>query len=856
MQEQRLASRVVLIGAAATAVLGFGILEWVGWTTSGMTGALAVGSAAAAGVGLVALSRERRALLAAAERERTLATVRAQLEAAADMSATGWWEVPVDTMRPIWSDQTCRIMGVEPGFCPSLDEAVGFYFGESAAAIGKAFQTAVDHGEPYEIDLQVRRPDGQIRWVRSIGRPIFDQGRVTRVIGSVQDIDDQMRQREVLREQIERLEDAERVAKMGHWAWEVGSDRVTWSKQIFQIHGCDPVLGPPNYAGVLALYHPDDAARLDAAVRLAVSDGKEYSLVLRTSDEEERYLLGVGHPRFDADGRVVALHGIVRDITEQEVAQRRLARESERLSLIVEGAGLGTWEWDIVTGVVIFNDQWHRMLGYEPGELEPSIETWRRLVHPEDLERASSVLADHLAGRTPGLRCEHRLRKKDGSWCWVHDAGKVTRRGPNGEALYASGVHTDVTAAKQAEAKLAEAAERAHAASRSKSEFLANMSHEIRTPMTAILGYAEMLALEAAHDRSVIEDYTETIRRNGDHLLSIINDILDISKIEAGKMEIERIETDAGAIAREVVSLMGVRASGKAITLEVLVDPSVPRVILSDPVRMRQILTNLVGNAIKFTELGSVQLRVRCTGGMVCFEIEDTGIGIDSDQVARLFNAFEQADSSTTRRFGGSGLGLRISHRLARMMGGDLTVRSTPGVGSVFTCTLPVVLPAEQRRAEKLTPTKPAASTGQRLEGMRVLLAEDGPDNQRLITFHLRHAGAHVDVAENGLDAARMLGWDGRGFVPDQPAYDLLMTDIQMPEMDGYDLARLVRRGGLQIPILALTANAMSGDAQKCLDAGCDGYASKPIDRDRLIEACRQVISERAGVGAATRPSP
>jgi PAS domain S-box-containing protein len=576
--------------------------------------------------------------------------------------------------------------------------------------------------------------------------------------------------------------------------------------------------------------------------------------VLRTSDDEERYLLAVGHARRGPDGRVVGLHGIVRDITEQEVAQRRLARESERLTLIVDSAGLGTWEWDVVTGAVIFNERWYRMLGYEPGDLEDHVRSWEKLVHPLDRERVLGELGRHLDGVTTAYRCEHRIRRKDGSWAWVLDAGKVTRRGAGGEALYACGVHTDITAAKEAEIKLAEAAERAEAASRSKSEFLANMSHEIRTPMTAILGYAEMLSLEAAQDQALVEEYSATIRRNGDHLLSIINDILDISKIEAGKMEIERIETDPGAVAREVIALMGVRASGKAIMLEAAIGEDVPEVIVCDPVRLRQILTNLVGNAIKFTELGSVVLRVMLRDGQICFEVEDTGIGMTEEQVTRLFGAFEQADSSTTRRFGGSGLGLRISQRLAWMMGGDLTVRSRPGEGSVFACTLPLA----KARTCKADSTPDASGThiasGGRLDGLRVLLAEDGPDNQRLIAFHLRRAGAEVEIAQNGVEAAGMLGWDGDCFTG-RPDFDLLVTDIQMPEMDGYDLARLLRRSGLTLPVVALTANAMSGDAQRCLDAGCDAYASKPIDRERLIGVCAAAVRDGAG-GLATRPSP
>lgn len=411
----------------------------------------------------------------------------------------------------------------------------------------------------------------------------------------------------------------------------------------------------------------------------------------------------------------------------------------------------------------------------------------------------------------------------------------------------------DVTLQRRAEADLREAREKAEEASQSKSEFLANMSHEIRTPMTAILGYTDLLA---EHNQAIIDpterkEYIETIRRNGEHLLTIINDILDLSKIEAGKMTIESVPMRLDTLVRDAMELMHVKAAAKGLTLDSIVENTIPMIINSDPIRLRQILMNLLGNAIKFTEIGRVRLRV-CyvkSSNSLRLSVEDTGIGMNEEQQKRLFQAFVQADSSTARRFGGTGLGLRISKRLAQILGGDITVTSELGIGSTFCVSMTLDHVAD---GNWLTPDQAYASARQKsddfeksskpashaLEGMRILLAEDGPDNVRLISFHLRKAGAEVVAVENGKLAIEQMTKDGtiEGRLEEPARFDVILTDMQMPEMDGYQSTQLLREKGCELPVVALTAHAMAGDLQKCLDAGCTSYTTKPIDRKRLIE--------------------
>ncbi|MBL0869049.1 MAG: PAS domain S-box protein [Phycisphaerales bacterium] len=406
----------------------------------------------------------------------------------------------------------------------------------------------------------------------------------------------------------------------------------------------------------------------------------------------------------------------------------------------------------------------------------------------------------------------------------------------------------------------------AEAASKAKSEFLANMSHEIRTPLTAILGYADLLRSDGeitqAPERRV--QTIDTIRSAGSHLLTVINDILDVSKIEAGKMTIEQIPTNVPDMLAEISTLFSKRLADKNIDFAIHFDSPIPDRIQSDPTRLRQILTNLLGNAAKFTEKGAIAIRLASVTPaeasaprILHIDVSDTGAGMSPEQSQRLFTPFTQADSSVTRRHGGTGLGLTICRRLATLMGGSVKlVRSEPGVGSTFRVELPLIALPDARDISSFNVTQSSAFNTHakpviaNLTG-RVILAEDGLDNQRLISFVLKKAGLTVEVADNGriaLDKIHTALAAGNPF-------DLLVTDMQMPEMDGYTLARTLRQEGSQIPILALTAHAMADDRQKCVEAGCDDYASKPIDRQAVLTAIAALLN-KARAGAANTQAP
>ncbi len=530
-----------------------------------------------------------------------------------------------------------------------------------------------------------------------------------------------------------------------------------------------------------------------------------------------------------------AYHEEVQKWTEEEVARRtrQLVEKQTELQSIMDASPLGKFLTDVQGACIYVNAMACEITGLSRAACLG--EGWACNIHPEDRAAALREWGEIFSNRRRMSR-SHRIVREDGSIAWINVTSAPIYHGEKFKGFV--GTIEEITQRIQAEQELLRMKEEAQAASASKSAFLANMSHELRTPMTAILGFVELLIGSLKHSENL--DAAQTIQRNGEHLLNLINDILDLSKIEAGKVTTESIVTSPETLLREVLSLMQVRAMAKNLQLELELDGPVPAAIRTDPLRLRQVLMNLIGNAIKFTEVGGVRVVLRQGTSIhrppkLRFEVHDTGVGLTRQQIDTLFEPFTQADSSTTRKYGGTGLGLTISKRLAELLGGTIDVRSEPGVGSVFgielayeVSELPSVVSAGSHAAHDLPKTMDQSTC---CENLQVLLAEDGPDNQRLISFLLRKAGAQVTVVEHGqaaLEAVEEALVAGREF-------DIILMDMQMPVMDGYTATQRLRSQGYARPIVALTAHAMNGDRERCLAAGCDDYATKPINRAKLL---------------------
>lgn len=546
------------------------------------------------------------------------------------------------------------------------------------------------------------------------------------------------------------------------------------------------------------------------------------------------------------DGKLCGSIALRYETTKLHTTVRQLVESNQRAQFALKGCVEGLYRYESSTDKIWFSDRFHELLGMTNKSLGSSFNSFSSLLHPIDRRKWTDVSLEDLF-KHGDWDAEFRLRNQAGKYYWYRLVSKRFAS-ESGDQWSVAGSISNIQTLKQREHMITESRLAAEKASRVKMEFLTNMSHEIRTPMTAILGYLDLIHEQPdAQDEPLgTQEVVGIIRRNATHLLSLINDILDVSKIEAGKMTIERVQVNLRDLILDVVSFLQTRANDKGIYLEHEFVGSLPEWIESDPTRLRQILLNLIGNAIKFTEQGGVTVKVLFDpdSSLLALCVEDTGIGMTQRQCNAIakFDAFSQADTSTSRRFGGTGLGLHISHLLAGMLGGSIDIDSDEDKGSRFTATVhtdkfkyPESDISASSSTNLLTRCVMSSPVDESLPlcGLRVLLAEDCPDIQRLFTLHLTRAGAEVVTVENGIDAVETVLREQENW------FDLILMDMQMPKMDGYEATKELRSMECNTPILAVTAHATTGARQLCLDAGCDDYMTKPVNKSDLIEMCR-----------------
>jgi signal transduction histidine kinase/ActR/RegA family two-component response regulator len=527
------------------------------------------------------------------------------------------------------------------------------------------------------------------------------------------------------------------------------------------------------------------------------------------------------------------------------------------VSLAARAAGVGIWDYDVLKNELIWDTQMFCLYGIHPQKNALPYDAWQARVHPEDRQRGHEEVRRALEG-IKDYDTEFRIIWLDGSVHSIRGLATV-ERDASGQALHMIGTNWDITVQKEVADELRKTNRELEAATRravdlaaesasanaAKSQFLANMSHEIRTPMNGVIGMAGLLMETGLTPEQ--KEYAETVRSSGESLLAVINDILDFSKIEAGKLDLEILDFTLPAVLESARQLLWVQAKEKGLQLICRVGPDVPLWLRGDFGRLRQILLNLGGNAVKFTPAGEVVIRACLDrederSAVIRFSVEDAGIGISQERQAHIFSPFTQADGSTTRKYGGTGLGLTISRQLVALLGGQIGVESEPGKGSKFWFTAVFEkTPAELRGADSPNSVAPVLEKEEATGGDsrslvrrgRILIAEDNIVNQKVALSILKKLGYQADAVANGQEVLAALR---------SIAYDLVLMDCQMPEMDGYEAAALIResQSGLcnpQIPIIALTASAMKGDRDKCLLMGMSDYIAKPVKSTTMAAA-------------------
>lgn len=652
------------------------------------------------------------------------------------------------------------------------------------------------------------------------------------------------RELEILGSRLTRVSSA---TDLGIWHCDLPFQKLNWSnktKEHFWLSEDADV----DIAKFYEHIHPQDREPTRLAIEASVVDRMAYDIEYRTIEpttpENFKWIRAIGWTVYDEDNKPRSFDGITLDLTVQKKkdidqiqATNRLKESESRYAALTSSIPQLVWTCLPDGRCNYLSQQWEAYTGLSTA-LQMDLQWLDRVIHPDDRERTLIHWMGAVSDKH-SYDIEYRIKRLDGEYRWFQTRG-TPMRNETGEILYWVGTCTDIQSQKQVAKELNEARLAAEKANAAKTQFLANMSHEIRTPIGAITGFAEMLN-HSGHSESEKQNFSLVIERNSRHLLRLIDDILDLSKVEAGKIAFENSEFNFCEFLTDFDGMMTLKAAEKGIRFSMNVRTAIPETVVGDPLRLKQILSNVAGNAVKFTPKGIVTTDVEYLDGFLTFTVTDTGIGIAKENTANLFKAFSQADPTLTRKFGGTGLGLILSKRLAHHLGGDLVLaQSELGKGSQFVITVRLEAKAETSLIEFVAAAhteNPVDHMPQKIgifEGLKVLLVEDSPDNRTLIATYLKKTGAALIVAEDGEEGYQKA-------IGQQP--DIVLMDIQMPKMDGHEATKKLRAAGFAQPIIALTAHAMREERDRCFESGCTDYLTKPLQRDQLIATITKNIT-------------
>lgn len=858
----------------------------------------------------------------------------------------GTWDWNIKTGDLYWSERIPPLFGYPEGKLEtSYENFLAAVHPDDRQSVIDAVAACVEKSENYDLEHRCVWPDGTVRWLLERGDVVRDaNGLPLRMLGVVQDITNTKSNELALAKSRIHLEEAQSLAKLGNWSWDLASGTLSWSDEIFHIFGLEPRSIAPTYELFFSFVHPDDVAAVKASELHAQQPGGRHSIDHRITlpDGEVRWVHEEASGSFDASGNLLGVNGTVQDIHERKLSEQALRNSEARWAFAVEGAGDGVWDWNIPTGEMLLSRLYEAMLGYAEGELEQTVDAWLKTVHPDDLPQVQANLQDYLTGRLSSYVIELRLRCKDGSYKWILCRGTVVERDGTGQPIRMIGIHSDInerklaelqlalyremientgqaiflldiedgyrlsyvnqaaikhwgasreellswhlhdwdpdfdleqfadqfdktvggpgtlietehrlkdgcivpveiysnariiggkrytfgsfqdiSARKKSEAALHTAKEAAEHANQAKSDFLASMSHELRTPMNAILGFAQLMEGDATCTPDQRENLQQ-ISKAGWHLLDLINEVLDLARIESGELNLTFEDIDITTTLSACLALISPLISQKQIVIQNHIDSPQPK-IRADYLRLKQVLINLLSNAIKYNDDGGmVSINATEPGNdTLVISVRDTGRGMSTDQLARLFEPFTRFGNTETVH--GTGIGLSICKKLVERMNGEIQVSSTLNVGSDFSLILPL---------SSVTLTQTAVKTG----GLSLLYIEDDPAHQSLLGKWATQQGwamAFAHDAATGIDAAM------------SATYDAILLDIDLPGgFSGLDVKSVLdeMESLRNIPVIAISNLIQQQDIERAMQMGFVAYLTKPVDLPELKRTIRSAI--------------
>ncbi len=704
--------------------------------------------------------------------------------------------------------------------------------------VQEALQACLDSGDgAFLVEHRIHRPDGEERWLWISASVVerTDTRDACKILGVVQDRTEHKQTKLALEDEKRRTDKALEGSLTAIWEWDPVENLTRWSPRLAEMLGLPAGDLGGNGDPLTKAIHPDDIEIITDGIERHLNDGTPYDVEFRMfhADGRELIVRSRGQAETDVDGTVLRMAGSLVDVTEERAAKDAALKAGIRAQLAVEAAELGTWELDLRTSIATMDQRLCDLLGRpELANIPISSSQMFEFTAPEDVDRVRAEFTSLIKGELEFVHNEHRVLRPDGSRTWILAHVSVAERAANGHSVRLIGVAQDLSEQKETERALRDAKERAETANEAKSNFLATMSHEIRTPLNGMLGVAQLLGLSQLDDKQ--RRYVDTLQSSGRTLASVIEDILDISRIEAGKLHLTPERVDPEAWLGETLATFSALAAEKSLTLKSRIsdDASKPRYF--DPRRTAQIVGNLVSNAIKFTDAGSVEISLTAPlSGVLRVEVSDTGPGVSKDQQARVFERFSQADMSASREHGGSGLGLAIVKELVELAGGQLGLESEPGQGSTFWFEIP----ARSSSSQDHKVLSPAARCG--LNTFRVLIVEDNEVNRTTLQDMLAQHGMQAVAVDSGEAALERLRED---------AFDLILLDLHMPGMGGFQTLQEIRSNPAYpntVPVYLVSADATPSARDEAGALGAQGFFTKPVDMTALIDEVLCVSDRR-----------